>query len=85
MIWIHITYQTAKDVEVYDDKDKYIQVIMAEAMDFVNKTAGLNLTFNYPIRAHETTESYIKEIDVGGGTIMEQLNDTIICISDTDD
>lgn len=85
MTWIFITNQLAKDVHSDDDKSKHAQALLKRAMDFVNKTADLNLTFNYPVRAHQTTDSYTEHVDLGDGIVMDQLNNTVICISDSDD
>lgn len=85
MIWVFITNQVAKDTHDDDDKNKHTQVLLKRAMDFVNKTFGLSLTFNYPVRTYQTTESYTEHVDMGDGIIIDQLNNTVICISDSDD
>lgn len=85
MIWLFIASRMANDVVDVDDKDKHAQTLLKRAIEFVNKTAGLNLTFNYPMRAHQTINSYTDHVDLGDGMIMDQLNDTVICISDSDD
>lgn len=85
MIWVYIASQLANDVNDDDVKHKYTQALLKRAMVSVNKTAGLNLIYNYPVRAHQTTESYTEKIDYGDGVIMDKLNNSIICISDSDD
>lgn len=73
----------ANIIEV-DDKAKQIQAMFKRAMNFMNKTSGLHLSFNYPLRAHNIIESFNKWIEIDDGVTVNQLNDTVICISDDD-
>lgn len=84
MIYLYITSKLSKITEE-DEKAEYLQALMDFAMNYVNKTAGLNLTFNYTLRAHKTIKSSTNWIDVDDEVVVNQLNDTIICISDSDD
>lgn len=59
------------------------QLVLKQAMDHVNATSGMELSFNYSFTAHNTIESYSKWIDVDDGAVsLLQNSNTIICISD---
>lgn len=75
--------KVANIIEV-DDKAKYTQAMFKRAMNFMNNTSGLHLSFNYPLRAHNTIESFNKWIEIDDGVTVNQLNDTVVCISDDD-
>lgn len=57
--------------------------VLEVAMNHVNATSGMQLSFNYPFMAHKTIEPNDKWIDVddGGVSVLENRN-IIVCISD---
>lgn len=68
-----------------DEKNKNTQALLKRAMDFLNKTTGTDLSFNYPHRAHHTIHSYDEWIDIDNEVNFHKFNDSIVCISSDDD
>lgn len=68
-----------------DEKSKHFQVMLKYAMDSINESAAINLSFNYTHRAHLTTDSFDEWVDVDDEINVHKCNDTVICISDDDE
>lgn len=58
-----------------------IEHVLKLAMDYVNKSSGMQLSFNYPFTAHKTIEPCNQWIDVDDVLVFENKNITI-CVSD---
>lgn len=65
-----------------ENRDRnHFQLVLQRAMDYVNETSGLQLSFNYSFTAHKIIDSYSQWIDDDDVSVL-QNNNTIICISD---
>lgn len=82
MIFLFITTKISTIINEKHEMKLAIQVLMKFAMNYVNKTCGLHLIFNYPLYAHKTIESKNTWVNVDDDIIENQLNDSVICISD---
>lgn len=85
MMFVYITEKLSY-IDDNEKKTKATQALLKRAMEFVNKSAGLDLTFNYPFQPYKTIKSGNKWIDVDDDVIVNQLNSTAIDLTDlTDD
>lgn len=85
MVYLHLLTKLPKTNSNDAEKSKYLQALFKRAMTFLNATYGTNLTFNYPFRAHKTTESFDEWVDITDGLNVHNFNDTIVCLSDDSD
>lgn len=66
-----------------NDKDAdSFEAVLAKAMDDVNATTGMQITFNHPFTAHKTIEPCSQWVNVDGSVAVLENNNTIVCISD---
>lgn len=65
-----------------DTEASVFEPVLALAMDYVNATTGMHLSFNHPFTAHKTIEPCSQWVNVDGNLSVLQNNNTIVCISD---
>ena len=76
-----LAYLTKHFDEKLSEK-KFLQPVLEQAMNYVNATSGMQLSFNYPFTAHKTIEPCSQWVDLDGGISILENNNIIVCISD---
>lgn len=84
LVYINSKLSDAKSKESDVERANQVQMLLQKAMDYLNQKTGMSLSFNYPLRAHQTVDSYSEWIDVEDDVNFHKFNDTIVCISDDD-
>lgn len=68
-----------------NEMGQQLQCLLERAINFLNITAGTNLSFNYTFYAHQMVDSFSEWVHVDNDDVyLNNLNDTIVCISDDD-
>lgn len=83
MLIIYITSKSKIKRNEYSNSPD-LQALLKRAMMFLNTTAGTKITFNFPLHAHRTTESFTQWIDIDDDVNFNKFNETVVCLSDDD-
>lgn len=64
--------------------NSFSQAFLQRAIEYVNKAFDTNLTYNYTFYAHKITPRINQWIYLEDDVRINELNDTLICIDDSD-